>query len=79
VTGLVSGNDITASLTNHDIGSCLLVPDVMLKEGEGVFLDDVTVEQLEQRIGCPVVVFDSTPRGCYKSLRFFGKKITVFG
>ncbi len=69
VSGLVVGNDILAALAGHAIGSCLLVPDVMLKEGEGVFLDDVTLEELQQRIGCPVVVFDSTPGGIYAALR----------
>jgi putative radical SAM enzyme (TIGR03279 family) len=69
VSGLIVGNDIVAALAGHDIGSCLLVPDVMLKEGEGVFLDDVTLEELQQRIGCPVVVFDSTPRGIYAAIR----------
>jgi putative radical SAM enzyme (TIGR03279 family) len=71
VSGLVVGGDIVTAVAGHNIGSCLLVPDVMLKEGEGLFLDDVSIADLEQRIGCPVVVFDSTPRGCYKSLRAF--------
>jgi putative radical SAM enzyme (TIGR03279 family) len=75
VSGLVVGNDIAAALAGHDIGSCLLVPDVMLKEGEGVFLDDVSLAELERRIGCPVIVFDSTPGGCYKALRFFARKL----
>jgi putative radical SAM enzyme (TIGR03279 family) len=69
VSGLVSGNDIIVALEGHETGSALLVPDVMLKEGEGVFLDDVSLEALEDRIGCPVVVFDSTPRGCYRALK----------
>lgn len=69
VSGLIAGNDIAAALAGYDIGSCLLVPDVMLKEGEGVFLDDVSLDELERRIGCPVIVFDSTPGGCYKALR----------
>ncbi|MDD2540763.1 MAG: DUF512 domain-containing protein [Desulfuromonadaceae bacterium] len=73
VTGLVAGNDIITALMGHNIGSCLLVPDVMLKEGEGVFLDDLSLSEVESRIGCPVIVFDSTPRGCYKALRIFGK------
>jgi hypothetical protein len=47
---------------------------VLLKEGEGVFLDDVTLEELQLRIGCPVVVFDSTPDGVYAALRSVGKK-----
>ncbi|MFA7403297.1 MAG: DUF512 domain-containing protein [Pelobacteraceae bacterium] len=75
VSGLIAGNDIVSALAGHDIGSCLLVPDVMLKEGEGVFLDDVSLEGLERRIGCPVRVFDSTPEGCYKALRSFGNQL----
>lgn len=74
VSGLVAGNDIVTAVADHDIGSCLLVPDVMLKEGEGVFLDDVSLGGLEQRIGSPVRVFDSTPNGFYKVLRSFGKQ-----
>lgn len=69
VSGLVSGRDIIAALEGHETGSALLVPDVMLKEGEGIFLDDVSLEDLEDRIGCPVVVFDSTPHGCYRALK----------
>ncbi len=71
VSGLIAGNDISAALAGHEIGSCLLVPDVMLKEGEGVFLDEVYLADLEQRIGCPIIVFDSTPSGCYMALRSF--------
>lgn len=75
VSGLIAGNDIAAALSGRDIGSCLLVPDVMLKEGEGVFLDDVSLDLLERRIGCPVIVFDSTPAGCYQALRSFGREL----
>ena len=75
VSGLVAGKDIAAALEGKDVGACLLVPDVMLKEGEGLFLDDVSLEGLERRVGCPVLVFDSTPGGCYRALRSFGKKL----
>jgi putative radical SAM enzyme (TIGR03279 family) len=75
VSGLIAGNDIVTALESRDVGACLLVPDVMLKEGEGVFLDDVSLDGLEQRVGCPVIVFDSTPGGCYKALRSFGRKL----
>jgi NifB/MoaA-like Fe-S oxidoreductase len=75
VTGLIAGNDIVTALTGHNIGACLLLPDVMLKEGEGIFLDDVSLSELEERISCPVLLFDSTPVGCYNALRSFGKKL----
>jgi len=69
VSGLVAGNDILAALEGHEIGAGLLVPDVMLKEGEGLFLDELSLEELQSRLGRPVVTFDCTPRGCYRALR----------
>ncbi|KAA0892136.1 DUF512 domain-containing protein [Oryzomonas rubra] len=69
VSGLVAGNDIMAALEGVEIGAGLLVPDVMLKEGEGLFLDDVPLEELQGRLGRPVLTFDGTPRGCYRALR----------
>lgn len=68
VSGLVSGSDIINSLSNHQVGEALLIPDVMLKEGEGVFLDDMSLDDLQRRAGCLVLSFDSTPRGCYRAL-----------
>lgn len=69
VAGLVTGNDILAALEGKEIGAGLLLPDVMLKEGEGVFLDNVSLQELQRRLGRPVLSFDSTPRGCYQALR----------
>jgi len=69
VCGLVAGNDIIAALAGMNIGTVLLLPDVMLKEGEGVFLDDLSPGELGERLGCRIVLFDSTPRGCYRALR----------
>ncbi|MDD2736108.1 MAG: DUF512 domain-containing protein [Desulfuromonadaceae bacterium] len=74
VSGLVCGNDIISALEGHETGAALLVPDVMLKEGEGVFLDDISLAELERRLGCPVVLFDSTPRGCYNTLKKLQKR-----
>jgi len=47
VTGLVGGKDILEALQGVELGDLVLIPDVMLKEGEGVFLDDLTPEGLE--------------------------------
>lgn len=75
VSGLVAGKDIIAALAGHQIGAALLVPDVMLKEGEGVFLDDVSLEELQRRIGCRVALFDSTPLGFYRALAALSKTV----
>jgi len=73
VSGLVTGNDIVAALEQKEIGSALLLPDVMLKEGEGVFLDDVSLEELGKKLGCRVMTFDSTPQGMYLALKQLAK------
>lgn len=73
VSGLVAGNDILATLAGVEIGRALLVPDVMLKEGEGVFLDDVTLEELGKMLDCRAMTFDSTPQGLYRTLKQLAK------
>ncbi len=69
VTGLVSGRDIISQLSEIQLGDAVLIPDVMLKEGEGVFLDDLAVGELEEALGTTVVVVDATPQGIYESVR----------
>lgn len=55
VSGLVTGTDLIEQLRGKDLGGRLLIPDNMLRAGEQVFLDDVTVEQVEQALGVTVV------------------------
>ncbi len=68
VTGLVSGRDIIAGLRDVELGDLVLVPDVMLKEGEGLFLDDLTVAKLQDALHRDVVVVESTPWGIYRAI-----------
>ena len=68
VTGLVPGRDIISALRGRELGDLVLVPDVMMKEGEGVFLDDLTVEDLERELGKPVLVVESSPIGIYEAV-----------
>jgi putative radical SAM enzyme (TIGR03279 family) len=64
VCGLLTGRDVMRSLSEvvkkDDI---LLVPDVVMKEGEQVFLDNVTLHDLEDILGVKAVLIPSTPRG----------------
>jgi putative radical SAM enzyme (TIGR03279 family) len=68
VTGLVSGGDIASALAGRDAGDVLMVPDVMLKEGEGVFLDDMSLEGLSEKVHCRVESFHASPAGLYQKL-----------
>jgi NifB/MoaA-like Fe-S oxidoreductase len=74
VTGLIGGRDIIASLQGAELGAALLIPAVMLKEGEGVFLDDLTPKELSESLKIPVIIFDGTPTGVYKTLRKLSTK-----
>ena len=55
VSGLITGQDLLEQLKGRELGERLLIPDNMLRAGERVFLDDVTVEQVEECLGVPVV------------------------
>ncbi len=55
VSGLITGADLTEQLRGKDLGERLLIPDNMLRAGEQVFLDDVTVAQVEQVLGVTVI------------------------
>lgn len=68
VTGLLTGRDIVAQLRGRPLGEILLVPDVVLKEGEEVFLDDFSLLDLERELGVKVLKVLSTPWGILEGL-----------
>ena len=64
VTGLLTGRDVIKTLDEFirkdDI---LLIPDVVMKEGEEVFLDDIAKKDLEDLLAVTAVVVESAPKG----------------
>lgn len=54
VTGLLTGGDIIKQLKGKALGQELFICEVMLKHDEDVFLDDVTLEQVEKELGVKV-------------------------
>ena len=55
VAGLVTGSDIIKGLEGKPLGEKILIPNIMLRQGENVFLDDTTLETLQQGLGTKVV------------------------
>jgi putative radical SAM enzyme (TIGR03279 family) len=74
VTGLLSGRDIITALKGQELGELVLLPGVMLKEGEGCFLDNLTPADVSQELGRPMVSFDGTPSGLYTTLRRYAAR-----
>jgi len=55
VAGLLSGSDIYEGTKGRDLGEEILIPQVMLRKGEDVFLDGWTLSRLIEKTGLPVV------------------------
>lgn len=68
VAGLLTGKDILKTLIGKIKGDCLLVPDVTLKDGANVFLDNLTLKDLEEHLHIKVKAIESTPNGLLKGI-----------
>ena len=58
VSGLITGSDLIRQLKGRELGDCLLIPCSMLRAGEEVFLDDITLTQVSEALHVPVRVTD---------------------
>ena len=59
VAGLITGQDLKKQLKDVELGDKLLLPCHMLRSGENVFLDDVTVSELSDYLQIPIEIVDS--------------------
>ena len=59
VTGLLTGQDIIAQLKEKPLGEALLMPDVMLRSGEELLLDDMTVKDIERALQTTIRIVKS--------------------
>ncbi|SBW05411.1 putative FeS-containing Cyanobacterial-specific oxidoreductase [uncultured Eubacteriales bacterium] len=50
VAGLITGKDLITQLRGKELGERLLIPVNMLRHGEDVFLDDVTIADVEREL-----------------------------
>ncbi len=55
VTGLLTGQDLLKGLKGKDLGDAILLPSLMLKQGDTCFLDDMRVEELAHQLGIPML------------------------
>ena len=58
VAGLVTGGDLIDQLRGKELGQRLLIPAHMLRAGERVFLDDVSLDDVERELGVPVTAVE---------------------
>ena len=65
VSGLITGQDLLKQLkelkeSGCDLGQTLVIPCNMLRSGEEVFLDDITISHIEQELQINIIVSDSS-------------------
>ena len=60
VSGLLTGGDIRDQLLGKELGEKLLLPQNVLRSGEEVFLDDITVTELEKALQVKVDIVKSS-------------------
>ncbi len=54
VTGLLTGQDLLNGLQRRELGDQLLLPSVMLRNGEALFLDGMTINQVSDALNVPI-------------------------
>jgi NifB/MoaA-like Fe-S oxidoreductase len=55
VTGLITGHDLVLNLLGKDLGDGILLPKVMLKHGELIFLDDMSVAEVAEKLNTKIL------------------------
>lgn len=63
VTGLLTGQDILQGLKGQSLGEAILLPGIMLKNDQPVFLDDMSLEALQAELGVPIQVISGGAEG----------------
>ncbi|MEE3461137.1 MAG: DUF512 domain-containing protein [Lachnospiraceae bacterium] len=63
VTGLITASDIINQLKGRETGRALLIPETMLRRNENVFLDDLTTDDLADKLHAKVLVVGSSGGG----------------
>jgi NifB/MoaA-like Fe-S oxidoreductase len=70
VAGLLTARDIQRHLaTLGDLGRVVLVPAAAVRDGDGVFLDDVTPADLARDLAVPVRVVEPSAAALLAALR----------
>lgn len=56
VAGLITGKDLAEQLAGEELGDELLLPEVMLRDGEDVFLCGMTLDELSEKLRVKITV-----------------------
>lgn len=68
VSGLITAQDMVAQLKDKDLGNAVAIPCNMLRMGENVFLDDWTVDDVENALQVPLLIVKSSGQALLEAM-----------
>ncbi len=74
VAGLLTAQDIAHTLAHFPAHPVIILPSICLREGT-LFLDDVTVGQLAERVGKRIMVVEPHPAALWRALRALASEV----
>lgn len=75
VSGLITGIDIFNQLKHKELGSYLILVSSMLKYDEDVFLDNMKLKDLENKLGTKIVIANNNGKDFIDSILLEGENI----
>lgn len=62
IAGLIVGRDLIDAVNNFtDCGETVLIPNVMMRDGEEIFLDEISLADVNREANRPIVAVQRTP------------------
>ena len=68
VSGLITAQDLIAQAQEKELGNFVAIPCNMLRSGERVFLDDQTVEDVQNALQVPVIIVKSSGLALFEAM-----------
>ena len=74
VAGLLSGRDIAAAIDGKEAGDFVVVPSEAISRADGIFVDDLSLQDLSESIGKPVYAGGKTAHDFFRLLFKIGRR-----
>lgn len=68
VSGLITAQDLIAQVKDRDLGDSIAIPCNMLRSGEHVFLDDQSVEDVQNALQVPIIIVKSSGLALFEAM-----------
>lgn len=82
VAGLVTGTDIIDQLSKRETGEYIIIPDTMLRKGyelgdagNRVFLDDITIGEIEDTLNRKIIITDYTGEDIVDKINLYCEEV----